>query len=189
MTLLCTLGQVQTYVGTQASDTSAAAAMEQLIEGASAFIERFCNRTFGSATYAEVRNGNDRAKLMTNESPITAVSSVSVDGVAIAPSAGPTVAGYTFDSYAIYLRPGLTVSRFWRGVQNVELTYTAGYATIPPDIAQACVELIAFKLAKRTRIDKKNETLGSQQTIGFDISDMPAGVKTALLPYQRFTVR
>lgn len=188
MTLLCTLAEVRLYAGTQDSDTSTDAVVEQLIENASAFIERYCNRIFGVTTYVEVRNGNDRPRMMTNQSPITAVSSVQINGQSIAASTGALVAGYTFDEHSIYLRPGLGFERFWRGIQNVEFSYTAGFGTVPADVSQACIELIAFKLAKRNRIDKKNETLGQQQTIGFDTSDMPKGVQTALMPYQRFTV-
>ncbi len=193
MTLLTTLTDVKTYTG--ATDPSGDAAITALISNASAFIERFCNRTFGLASYTEVRNGNNRPRMMLNNSPITAVSSLSIDGYSIQVSSGPTVGGYTFDNHSIYLRPGYIngsgfrgYGEFTRGIQNVVIAYTAGFATVPSDVAQACIELIAFKMAKRNRIDKKNETLGAQQTIGFDTSDMPASVKTALVPYQRFTV-
>ena len=193
MTLLTTLADVKTYTG--ATDTSGDPAITALISNASAFIERFCNRTFASTSYTETRNGNNRARMMLNNSPITAVSSLSIDGYSIPASTGPTVGGYTFDSHSLYLRPGYingsgfgAYGEFTGGIQNVVIAYTAGFATVPSDVAQACIELIAFKMAKRNRIDKKNETLGAQQTIGFDTSDMPASVKTALVPYQRFTV-
>ena len=186
MTLLTTLADVKTYTG--ATDTSGDPAITALISNASAFIERFCNRTFASTSYTETRNGNNRARMMLNNSPIQSLTSVTIDGAAVPISTGPTVGGYTFDSHCVYLRPGAGFDQFDRGVQNVVIVYTAGFTSVPSDVAQACIELIAFKLAKRNRIDKKSETLGQQQTISFDTSDMPAAVKTALLPYQRMTV-
>ena len=186
MTLLCALADVQTYIGT--TDNSTAAVIEQLIENASAFIERYCNRTFAVTSYTETRNGNNRARMMLNNAPIVAVSSVSIEGVVIPQSTGAQVAGWVADTHTLYLRAGSGFSIFPEGVQNVAVSYTAGFNTVPADVAQACIELIAFKLAKRNRIDKKNETLGQQQTIGFDISDMPKSVVTALASYQRFTV-
>lgn len=186
MTLLTTLADVKTYSG--ASDTSTDAVISQLIENASAFIERFCNRIFAITAYSETRNGNNRPRMTLNNGPISTVTSVTIDSVAIVASSGPTVPGYTFDEHSVYLRPGGTYNTFRRDVQNVQVSYSAGFATVPYDVAQACIELIQFKLAKRTRIDKKSETLGSQQTISFDLSDIPASVRSALLSYQRFTV-
>ena len=186
MTLLTTLSDVSTYIG--ASDTSQDQVITALIENASAFIETFCNRTFAVATYTDTRSGNNRSRMLLNNSPITAVSSLTIDAVVIPASTGYPVAGYTFDTNSIYLIPGGSYNIFRRDVQNVVVSYTAGFATVPSDVAQACIELVAFKHAKRSRIDKKNETLGSQQTIGFDTSDMPASVKTTLMPYQRVTV-
>ncbi len=186
MTPLTTLADVSTYIG--ASDTTQDVVITALISNASAFIERFCNRTFAVTAYTETRNGNNRPRMMLNNSPITAVTSLSIDAVTIPASTGPTVPGYTFDEHSIYLRSGGAYNVFSRDVQNVQVSYSAGFSTVPSDVEQACIELIAFKLAKRSRLDKKSETLGTQQTISFDTSDMPASVKTALLPYQRFTV-
>ncbi|OYV49373.1 MAG: hypothetical protein B7Z78_13805 [Rhodospirillales bacterium 20-60-12] len=186
MTLLTTLADVSLYIG--ATDTSEDQVITALIANASAFIESFCNRTFAITAYTETRNGNNRPRMMLNNSPITAISSLAIDAVTIPLSTGPTVPGYTFDLNSIYLRPGGSYNTFRRDVQNVQVSYSAGFSSVPSDVAQACIELVAFKRAKRSRIDKKNETLGSQQTIGFDTSDMPASVKTTLMPYQRFTV-
>lgn len=186
MTLLCQLADVKLYIG--ATDTSTDSVITALITNASAFIERFCNRTFAVTAYTETRNGNNRPRMMLNNAPITAVTGLAIDSVTIPASTGVGVPGYTFDEHSIYLRPGGAYNTFCRGVQNVVVSYSAGFAAVPSDIAQACIELIAFKLAKRSRLDKKSETLGTQQTISFDTSDMPAAVKTTLLPYQRFTV-
>jgi hypothetical protein len=187
MSDLCTLTDVQTYTGI--SDGPTATIILALIPNASALIETFCNRTFASATYTETRNGGCGQKLYLSQGPVTAVASLIVDGVTIPPASGSVGYGYAFDKNILYIRPGAGgyPSEFNKGIQNVAVTYTAGYAVTPPDINQACCELIADKLAKRQRIDKRSETLGTQQTIGFNLSDMPAQVKAVLKQYVRWS--
>lgn len=175
---LCALADVKTYLGI--TDTNSDAVLSALVANASAMIESFCNRVFAQASYTETRNGNDNYRLFLAHGPVTAVSSVSIDGVAIAPAASPVNAGFVFDDLMVYIRPGGYPCSFTRGVQNVVISYTAGFATIPADVAQACVELVASKYAKRNRIDKMSETLGTQQTQAYSLADMPASVKTAL---------
>lgn len=188
MSALCALADVKTYLGIQ--NTNQDAVITTLITNASAMIESYCNRTFASAAYTETRNGTGGFRMYAAQAPITAVSSVTVDGTPIpaapAPSNGSLGYGYVFDADLIYIRPGGYPGTFTKGIQNVMLAYTAGFATIPADVNQACVELIADKLAKQARIDKKSETLGSQQTVSFDLSGMPPRVVAALAQWRRW---
>lgn len=193
MSQLCALADVKSYLGI--TSTTQDALITTLIGNASAFIERFCGRIFEQATYTETRNGNNASAIFCRQTPIISVTSVTIDGIAVPEAPDATSYGFVYDDHIVYLRgdapmrlPGVPSSRgyprsFCRGVQNVVLVYEAGYATIPADLNQACVELIASKLAKRERIDKKSETLGQQQTVSFDLSDMPASVKTVLMQY------
>ena len=64
MTILCQLADVKNYSG--ATDPTTDSAVTQLITNASAFIERFCNRTFATTSYIETRNGNNRRRMMLN---------------------------------------------------------------------------------------------------------------------------
>lgn len=190
---LCSLADVQAYTG----DTSAGvgAVYTALIPKVSAAIEAYCARTFGQASYTETRNGNSADRIIVKNRPLTAVASVNVNGLSI-PAAPDTVSfGFVFDDSSIYIRAGRKLSPppagtlggfpvcFERGIQNVVLAYTGGYAAAPADVNQAACEWISFKTAKRGRPDKKNEVL-AQQTVGFDLSGMPDMVKTLLQPYR-----
>jgi hypothetical protein len=181
---LCALADVKTYLGI--TDTNSDAVLTALVANASAMCEAFCNRVFAQASYTETRNGTGKSAITLSNAPASAVAALSVDGVALSPSAGVTLPGYVFDEDTIYLRTGSYPCTFTKGAQNVVITYAAGFATIPADVAQACVELVAFKYAKRNRIDKASETLGTQQTISYSMADMPPSVKTALKPYVRW---
>jgi hypothetical protein len=188
MSPLCSIEDVKLYFSiTSSSEDSVLTA---LIAAASADIEQYCNRTFAQAAYTETRNGNGGDRIGVRQWPIVSVQSVTVDGLIVPLAANAVSDGVVFSDDAIYIRnrgrPGYPSAPwcFARGVQNVVLQYTAGYQTIPADLNQACVEFVGWKRAKRSRIDKKNETLGSQQTQGYDLSEAPASVLAALRSYR-----
>lgn len=184
MSQLCALADVKAYRGI--TDANSDAILTTLITNVSALIETYCNRVFAQATYTETRNGGCGPKLYLMNGPVTEVSSLSVNGQAVPPAPDAISYGFVWDASTVYIRPGGYPGEFYKGIQNVTVTYTAGYASVPPEVNQACVEWVAFKFAKRSRIDAKSETLGQQQVIAFDTSDMPKGVKTALQPYVRW---
>lgn len=191
MSLLCALADVKTYFGiTSANEDTVITA---LIAAASAQIENYCNRTFAQASYTETRNGNDADAIFVRQFPLVSVQSVTVSGLAVPAATDSVSFGYTFDDDRIYIRrnnwnlPGRLGGypvRFERGVQNVVLQYTAGYATIPADLNQACVELVGWKRAKQERIDKTSETLGQQQTQAFKLDAMPPSVVATINTYR-----
>src|SRR5262249_6589951 len=83
--------------------------------------------------------------------------------------------GYTFTPTELALRGYV----FTRRPQNVAVTYTAaGYATTPPDIAQACIELVAQHYRERSRIGEVSKTVGGGETVTFSQKDMSDPVKT-----------
>lgn len=189
MSDLCALDDVKTYLGitTNAED----ALIKALITQASAQIENYCNRTFAQTTYTETRNGRGSRTMFMRQIPIVSVTALTIDGVTVQASSNPQTYGYVFDDERIYLRgtspsygPYGQPDCFSRGVQNVVVTYTAGFSAIPGDVAQACIELVAWKRAKRNRIDKTSETLGTQQTQAYSLADMPASVKSAINSYR-----
>lgn len=185
MSQLCALADVKAYKGI--TDANSDAVLTTLITNVSALIETYCNRVFALAGYTETRNGGTGQKMFLMNGPVVSVSSVTVNGSAIPPAPDAISYGFVWDSSTVYIRPGGYPGEFCKGIQNVTIAYTAGYASIPPEVNQACVEWVAFKFAKRSRIDEKSQTLGQQQVIAFDTSDMPKSVKTALQPYVRWT--
>src|SRR6185312_9914823 len=188
MSLVCSIEDVKTYFNITSSAEDYV--LTVLVASASANIEQYCNRTFAQAAYTETRNGNGGDRISVRQYPIASVQSVTVDGLTVPIASNAVSDGVVFSDDAIYIRnrgrPGYPAAPwcFARGVQNVVLQYTAGYQTIPADLNQACVELVGWKRAKRDRIDKKNETLGSQQTQGYDLSAAPASVLAAIASYR-----
>lgn len=188
MSQLCQLSDVKEYLG--ATDTNTDQVLTDLIARASTQIETYCNRVFAQASYTETRNGGCGPKMFLLNGPVLSVTSVSVDGQVVPPAPDAVSYGFVSDDTTVYIRPANGRAggpmEFRKGIQNVTVVYTAGYVTTPPDVSQACIELVAYKFAKRQRIDKSSETLGQQQTQAYSMADMPASVRSALQPYIRW---
>lgn len=181
MSALCAKQDVKTYRGITSAGQDAQ--IELLITSVSAAIETFCNRTFGQASYTETRNGNDSDRMMTRNTPITAVTSVTVDDTVIPVAPSVTSYGYVFDDKLVYIRMG----GFCAGIQNIVIAYTAGYVLIPPDVQEAAIIWILASLDKANRPDQRSKTLANQ-TESYDLSDIPATVRTRLKRYQRWII-
>ncbi|HKJ94272.1 MAG TPA: phage head-tail connector protein [Gammaproteobacteria bacterium] len=180
---LCTLADVKAFLSI--TDTNNDALLGTLITNASKLVNNATNRNLLSASYTESYSGRGGWRQGVDNYPITAVASVTVDGVSIAPASGQIGAGYIYDENMVYLR-GYT---YTRGIRNVEITYTAGYdaAAIPADLVQATVEIVAVKFKRRLSLEVSGKTLNGE-TISFVTSDIPASAKGVLKQYtRRFT--
>jgi hypothetical protein len=175
---LCAPSDVQAFLSLAANQDEAL--LQTLCTAASAFVISALNRNLLQASYTETRNGHGGDRLPLYQYPVTAVSSVTIDGVAIPPAPGPLASGYVFDEAMVYLRGYC----FSRGVQNVVIAYTAGLADVPFDIAQATVEIVAVKYKRRQNIEVSGKTLNGE-TISFTQADVPASAKSVLQNYMR----
>ncbi len=177
---LTTLANVKAYLSPPLATTADDALLSRLVTATSQFIQTWLNRTIASASYADTRNGTGGTILFLRNRPVTAVTSVMVDGVTIAPSAPPpTGAGFLFDDSAVYL----VGYCFTKGAQNVVVAYTAGYAATPPEIEQACIALVVLRYKERDRIGQASKNLAGE-TVSFQQKDMPADVATLLDQYR-----
>jgi hypothetical protein len=158
------------------------ALLTRLITSASQFIQKWLNRNIASADWYEVRHGTGGQRLIFGNFPVTAVLSLSIDGLAIppVPNDGGFGAGYVFSSTELALRGYI----FTRRPQNVAITYTAGYPVIPPDIAQACVDLVCLRYRERTRIGEVSKSTGGTETVTYSQRDMSEHVKLLLSQYR-----
>ena len=176
---LTTLANVKAYLSPPLTTTTDDALLTRLVTAASQFIQTWLGRTIAATSYTETRNGQGGTRLFLRNRPVVSVSSVTVDGVAVAPSSGPGQPGYLFDDNSVYL----TGAAFTRGQQNVAVAYTAGYAATPPELEQACVALVALRYKERDRIGQASKNLAGE-VVSFAQKDMPADVQTLLDQYR-----
>ncbi len=94
--------------------------------------------------------------------PVTAVRSVTVNGVPIPRAVGSPPVGFTFTRFGIELAGGY---RFTPGVGHIQVRYTAGYPTGDPVLAeleQACVEIVTFIFRNKGFLGVASKTLGNE---------------------------
>jgi hypothetical protein len=182
---LTTLADVKAWLQTGQSPfpPSDDALLSRLVTAASRYIQTWLNRPIAQADYLEVRDGTGGRRMQLAVFPVSAVLSLTIDGGAIPPSPTSSAAGYSFSATELALR-GYT---FTRGAQNVAVSYTAGFAAIPPEVAQACIELAAQRYRERVRIGEVSKALGGGETVTYTHKDMSEAVRTLLQQYRAVT--
>ena len=105
-----------------------------LISAISTKVQNYVGYQFAAASYTRTFSGFGGTKLMLPDRPVNSVTALTVDGVSIPQSTGPLYPGFTWDQKLVYVRGDY---RLTRGVQNIEIAYTAGYDITPTDVQQA----------------------------------------------------
>ncbi len=201
---LCVLADVKEYLNIKTVTDDAF--LQRLITSCSSRIGQYLQRTIGSgATVTEVRNGSGTSQMFLTRWPVTAVTSVTVNNVAIQAASPQGSAGYViqvWDGVTVPIKePVLMLTGgygIWQGQYgpggygcfpvgnaNVTIVYTAGFATVPPDISQACIELVGQTYKQKDRL-AQNTVNQATQSVSFITALLPS-VKEALNPYRRVT--
>jgi hypothetical protein len=175
------------WIGLTADDGTVA----RLISAVSGQIQKFLGYQVASQAYSRNFNGVGGQVLVLPDRPVTAIASVSIDGQVVPAASSPATPGYVFDDKTLYLR-GCYV--FCRGVQNVQIGYTAGYTITPLEIEQACLDWIKLTHdnldtlpgLKAIKAGGKELIYGSAVTqLGSLSLLMPPSIASALQPYRR----
>jgi hypothetical protein len=159
---------------------------------------------------SETYDGSGSARQFLRIRPITAVASLTIDGVAIPASTGVTVPGYVVDGSgkSISIRSGfggpgpgggaLTVGFaylrnrqrsswfFSEGIQNVQVVYSAGYEETPFDIEMAVRQMVAVNYKRRQWIDQRTQMMAQGAgSIQFRDWELPPEVRSVMEHYKR----
>jgi hypothetical protein len=134
---LTSLANVKAWLSPPLTSTADDALLTRLIGAASRFILGWLDRpVLFSQAYAETRDGTGGRRLMLRQWPVTAVAAVGIDGQAIAaaapgrPSPGWVIEAWDGWSAGQPQALSLIGHEFCRGLQNVTVAYTAGYAVL-----------------------------------------------------------
>lgn len=189
---LVTLGTAYGWLGlTSGSDDTN---LQLAITAYSKLIATWCSRNFVSASYSEVYDGKNNARLTLRNYPVTAVASLTVNDQPKTLATNYYGPGYKFEDRFIDLLGG---DRFWSGLENVAVTYTAGYASneIPSDLQMACLEWLKTGYLSRQREpglvseqagDHKQQFMpgGAVTDLGSMVAPMPPSVFAILSQYK-----
>ncbi|TXH41835.1 MAG: hypothetical protein E6Q97_36730 [Desulfurellales bacterium] len=179
---LTTVPKVRQFFGIQNNDDDAR--IGSLITACSKAITQYLSRNLLAQEYtAERYDGNDSDILMLKAFPVVSVSLVTINGVTqSASSDGLLQAGYYPADTYIFLVGG---ARFPRGRNNVIVTYTAGYSTVPEDVVEACIEMVGDRYKLPSRLGERSKALQQGGSVSYDMENMSARVKGLLSPYRR----
>lgn len=178
MTDLTTLSSFKAYSGVVISTDDVA--ISNLITAYSEFTRSYCSRTFTPQAFSARFDGRNNTRQMLPEFPILTVTAVAVGTTTIAAQSTFGANGYRFDETTVMLDG----YRFTKGEGNVLIAWTAGFATIPPDLAQAVNELVGLRYTLRDKQGWSSKSLAGE-TVSLITKDMPASAKTVLDYYSR----
>lgn len=177
---LTTLAKVKEWLGETTTNNDSV--LQRLISASSDYIQAWLNRDIAQATYNSSRDGNSGNRMMFRNYPTTAVSMVKIDNQVIPLSVNGSY-GYVFNETSV----ALIGYRFTRGIQNVFLSYTAGYTSTPNEIEQACIEMVSLRFKEKSRIGVTSKSMAGE-TISFSQKDMTDSIESTLSQYKRVMI-
>jgi hypothetical protein len=181
-TALTTVAAVKAYRKLPVTaNTEMDAALQDLIARVSVSIENYLQRTIARGPRVDVRDGTGGTAMMTRDFPVASVQAVEVDGQAIPAAGGFGRSGWRLGDGRTIVLEGY---RFARGVQNIRIAYTAGFAAVPGDVEQACIETVALAWARAEHIDVSSKSLAGE-TISYITSELTPSAKQMLGNYRR----
>lgn len=176
---LTTLANVKAWLKETSTNAERDATLTRLIDAASDYVGTWLGRPILQDDYAYTVDGHGGAKLVVGNYPIVAVSAVHVNNVPIPASINGSF-GYVFND----IRIALIGARFTQGLQNVYLSYTAGYPAVPAELEQAVIELVALRYKESDRVGIVSKGLAGE-TITYTQKDFTRSIQTALEQYRR----
>lgn len=174
-----TLSKLKEYLGV--TSTTDDVLMNRLIAGASTWFNNQVGLDIVATIYQQVNDGEGTRSVILKHFPITSVSSVVVDGVTIPQRTSVTGSGWVLKANNVSLTPDYS---FTDGLQNVVITYTAGYDVIPYDVEQAVIEMAAMRYRERTRIGVMSNTVGGE-SVSYQTVTIPVSVQSVVDSYKR----
>lgn len=181
---LVTLDIAKEHLGIDLADSDFDARITRYINSASEAIENFLDRKVESASYVQVFDGNRGNRILVKQWPVTAVASVYVDS------------GHDFADASTLLDPSdyrvreegeiiLMCSRYPKGTWNIQVSYTAGFATVPPSIENACLWIVEWYHDMQGDRRVGNKSKGKNNETTTYLTDWPEWLKGQLMPYRR----
>jgi uncharacterized phiE125 gp8 family phage protein len=153
--------------------------LTRVVAAASTYFEQQTGRTILATDYVEIQDGNGGRVIIPSNYPVISVTTVTLNGTALALSTGYGVSGYYLNGNVIRLRD-TWVSE---GEGNVSISYRAGYVAAPEDVRQAVLELAALMYRERDRVGQQSKTVGGEN-VSFYYAP-PARVVSAIEVYRR----
>lgn len=165
------------YLKISVAETSEDTLIESLVNAVTDQIEAYCNRKLKERVVVDEEfDGMDSDTLILPDYPLSSVSSVKIDGVLV-------------DAAEYKLRKGMGAivrlkSKWPKGVLNLQVSYTAGYANVPANLELACKHTVMFYY--KTDVANFSRTYGEGFVLRPDA--LPRQTQMLLAPYRKVLV-
>lgn len=176
------------------------AVLAGMITGASQY---WLNRTGrdslnSAATYNERYDGSGSRRQFLRNTPIQTVTSLKIvmwgGATSIPQSPDGIQPGFVIDQSGKSLAilgspvgqyPFPCVWNFAEGIQNVLVSYTAGYASTPADVQDKVSQMVAVNYKRRGWIDQASQMLPQAGTVSYRAWEIPPEVERCIQNYTR----
>lgn len=166
---LCSVADVKESLGI--TDNSQNNLIIRKINQATEMIERYCGRRFASTVYTdEYYDADNGSTINLRNYPVSAVASLSYrqGDENISDWDSVDSQDYFLDGNAGILEFLFNIGSGWK---KYKVSYTAGYTTIPADLAEACATIAAYLASQNpATIDAKVIQEGQRRQEFFDAS-------------------
>lgn len=168
---LVSLADVKETLGISSGVTTNDNLLTRKINQATDMIESYCGRRFAATTYTdEVYDATNTDQVILRQRPVTAVASFSVRDSVDNSNSWELI---NTTDYFLHGSSGLLNLLFTFGGKwsRGKVSYTAGYTTIPSDLAEACAMLAAYLFQNSTSGSAvKSKQEGSRKIEYYDTS-------------------
>ena len=165
--------------------------LSNLLKAAGEHIEKTCGRVFSETDRTdEAYDGFWERSLILDHFPIIALDSVTITDCA---GTEIDIDGAQFDIKndigEIRFKPAAqltgTYAHFPRGYQNITVTYTSGFASVPSDVQEGCVQMAMFlHSSNQTDPSYTSERLGAYQWAREKLNGgMPSSIRALISHY------
>lgn len=183
---LITRAEYKAYVGITSPNSDAI--IDAIIPKVSEFVKTYCRRTFVdyiNDSKTEVSNGGYGPHICTKEYPVLAVSEVSYSE-----DYGQTYTALVeFTDFVLDIENDAVLSLdaygFNKLINGYQITYTAGYETIPEDLKLAIMDLVTYYVKNDMAVHSpKSPGTNSVQVEYITTSALPAHIRRVLDMYK-----
>ena len=179
---LTTLEAVKEWASISGSKQEDDDLMESLIDSFTTIFENYCGvDSFKQASYTEYYDGSGGIYLFVKNVPLNSITNIWSDRD-WAWETGDLVD--SADYRIVEDRYVASVVGWGCGIQNIKITYNAGYATVPFDLQQICNEEVYRRYKKRREIDVMIKTL-ENGSLHFPPSNLLISTIQVLSKYKR----
>lgn len=162
---LVSLNDYKEFARISLSDIGEDAKLQKIADETESEVKEYLNRDLELKDYVEVYDGNGSNEIILNQFPINEVSKIEfyedewIEG---------TYTRLYIDNSVI----GIEGLVFTKGIQNIRISYNAGYEEVPGDIIRACKQLFTLNFQQqegRKDLGLASVGVGAEKSVNLDL--------------------